>query len=161
MLGRSQLSAYSVWQPNSQAPAVAGQVLVADVQQRRLIPGPPMLAARILDFRDARLSLALIAGRLDQSLHSHPLQRCNQPAGPAETAASFCRYREDSRLYYQVATLQIEAGHLQRLPDWRRVQRPQAAVADGDFIQPSPGGEDRSEERRVGKECRSRWSPYH
>src|SRR3712207_9583586 len=23
------------------------------------------------------------------------------------------------------------------------------------------GGENRSEERRVGKECRSRWSPYH
>src|SRR5256886_12210502 len=23
------------------------------------------------------------------------------------------------------------------------------------------GHEDRSEERRVGKECRSRWSPYH
>src|SRR2546427_8301539 len=23
------------------------------------------------------------------------------------------------------------------------------------------GSEDRSEERRVGKECRSRWSPYH
>ena len=23
------------------------------------------------------------------------------------------------------------------------------------------GGFDRSEERRVGKECRSRWSPYH
>ena len=23
------------------------------------------------------------------------------------------------------------------------------------------GDEDRSEERRVGKECRSRWSPYH
>ena len=27
---------------------------------------------------------------------------------------------------------------------------------------PAPGGaDDRSEERRVGKECRSRWSPYH
>ena len=27
---------------------------------------------------------------------------------------------------------------------------------------PSPGNSlDRSEERRVGKECRSRWSPYH
>ena len=25
----------------------------------------------------------------------------------------------------------------------------------------SLGGELRSEERRVGKECRSRWSPYH
>ena len=24
-----------------------------------------------------------------------------------------------------------------------------------------PGGKIRSEERRVGKECRSRWSPYH
>src|SRR3989442_15486151 len=24
-----------------------------------------------------------------------------------------------------------------------------------------PGQTDRSEERRVGKECRSRWSPYH
>ena len=26
---------------------------------------------------------------------------------------------------------------------------------------PGPGRESRSEERRVGKECRSRWSPYH
>src|SRR2546430_5478277 len=25
----------------------------------------------------------------------------------------------------------------------------------------SAGAEERSEERRVGKECRSRWSPYH
>ena len=25
----------------------------------------------------------------------------------------------------------------------------------------SPGSGKRSEERRVGKECRSRWSPYH
>src|SRR3712207_8880910 len=25
----------------------------------------------------------------------------------------------------------------------------------------NPGADDRSEERRVGKECRSRWSPYH
>ena len=29
-------------------------------------------------------------------------------------------------------------------------------------IQPAPPrAEGRSEERRVGKECRSRWSPYH
>src|SRR5258705_14023029 len=26
---------------------------------------------------------------------------------------------------------------------------------------PPPSRQDRSEERRVGKECRSRWSPYH
>ena len=28
-------------------------------------------------------------------------------------------------------------------------------------VQPWPPSDDRSEERRVGKECRSRWSPYH
>src|SRR5260370_12986717 len=28
-------------------------------------------------------------------------------------------------------------------------------------IQPDIAHQDRSEERRVGKECRSRWSPYH
>src|SRR5258706_7623975 len=30
-------------------------------------------------------------------------------------------------------------------------------VVDGAFVNGNP----RSEERRVGKECRSRWSPYH
>src|SRR2546422_5195967 len=29
------------------------------------------------------------------------------------------------------------------------------------FIEPAPRPLSRSEERRVGKECRSRWSPYH
>ena len=29
------------------------------------------------------------------------------------------------------------------------------------FGEATPESEDRSEERRVGKECRSRWSPYH
>src|SRR5437016_14672976 len=32
----------------------------------------------------------------------------------------------------------------------------------GSTIQgPASAGQKRSEERRVGKECRSRWSPYH
>ena len=29
------------------------------------------------------------------------------------------------------------------------------------FIENVPANTTRSEERRVGKECRSRWSPYH
>ena len=35
--------------------------------------------------------------------------------------------------------------------------------ADGShaLITGTTGSDDRSEERRVGKECRSRWSPYH
>ena len=39
------------------------------------------------------------------------------------------------------------------LPSPRFKQFSRALLADYDFI--------RSEERRVGKECRSRWSPYH
>src|SRR5256885_13110964 len=40
------------------------------------------------------------------------------------------------------------------------------ATLDGRLLQVNPAlvkmlGYDRSEERRVGKECRSRWSPYH
>src|ERR1035438_10447416 len=36
--------------------------------------------------------------------------------------------------------------------------REESSVRDVHFME---GPESRSEERRVGKECRSRWSPYH
>ena len=47
---------------------------------------------------------------------------------------------------------------------WDHQQRPLANVAAAGFkVMLPPGllGMFRSEERRVGKECRSRWSPYH
>ena len=34
-------------------------------------------------------------------------------------------------------------------------------VGDENLISAAEGNGPRSEERRVGKECRSRWSPYH
>ena len=34
-------------------------------------------------------------------------------------------------------------------------------MTDARGVEMENGAEDRSEERRVGKECRSRWSPYH
>src|ERR1043166_1634008 len=40
--------------------------------------------------------------------------------------------------------------------DWDRVLKVNISVADIELWEPV-----RSEERRVGKECRSRWSPYH
>ena len=43
-----------------------------------------------------------------------------------------------------------------RLPDG--VEDPAILSADGRQVWPLSW---RSEERRVGKECRSRWSPYH
>src|SRR2546430_5060157 len=38
---------------------------------------------------------------------------------------------------------------------------PNASVPAGANLVLAPGHGKRSEERRVGKECRSRWSPYH
>src|SRR5438309_7770093 len=59
-----------------------------------------------------------------------------------------------SDLYLGEARL---AGYRDRLHAWAATYH---APADG---QPWPPAtpEYRSEERRVGKECRSRWSPYH
>ena len=41
--------------------------------------------------------------------------------------------------------------------EWIRVEGEEAYVGITDYAQ----SQLRSEERRVGKECRSRWSPYH
>ena len=39
---------------------------------------------------------------------------------------------------------------------------PAITLSDGpNGVRKQAGAADRSEERRVGKECRSRWSPYH
>src|SRR5689334_23959299 len=35
------------------------------------------------------------------------------------------------------------------------------SVPDALYVVPPSGGASRSEERRVGKECRSRWAAYH
>ena len=54
------------------------------------------------------------------------------------------------------------------LAPWLGVYAPLVAVANGGngdggagSGDEDGGGDSRSEERRVGKECRSRWSPYH
>ena len=55
------------------------------------------------------------------------------------------------------------AGQLQRLVAGAVGGRAQGAGFAGGHPQDAHAGEsiDGSEERRVGKECRSRWSPYH
>src|SRR5256885_17240988 len=47
----------------------------------------------------------------------------------------------------------LPTGPLDAITDVAGVEVGQATIIRGDNI--------RSEERRVGKECRSRWSPYH
>src|SRR3989454_5689626 len=54
-------------------------------------------------------------------------------------------------------TVAANVGLLPRLPQWPR-DRIDARVRE---LLVLVGLDPRSEERRVGKECRSRWSPYH
>src|SRR6266498_5460311 len=49
----------------------------------------------------------------------------------------------------------IPAAQIRDLATLRFVERGESIILHG------PVGVGRSEERRVGKECRSRWSPYH
>src|SRR3712207_2857586 len=55
-------------------------------------------------------------------------------------------------------------GHLRLAMDFMRARGQKVALAHFQYINPLPKNAAevlRSEERRVGKECRSRWSPYH
>jgi hypothetical protein len=121
---------------------LANQVVVADLQQQRLLHSPPLLAARLLDFRQGCLSLTVLVGRLDQGHASSPLQRFNRPAPAPEQAAAFCARNEASQPCYQRQTWQVLETRLQPVAPWRLVDQPQAAVAEGDFIQPAPVGRD-------------------
>src|SRR2546426_12460152 len=60
------------------------------------------------------------------------------------------------QLFHLIEEPGIDAGRLRdRLAGEPGDERPL------DLEDPLRGGGARSEERRVGKECRSRWSPYH
>ncbi len=138
----SDCSRYLALLPFALHPAVPDHAVVADPRQRRLIESPSMPIAGLVDFRAATLSVASIVGRLPREVASTPLQRFTEVAPEASQAAEFCRYREDSRLYYALHRWQLAADELQNLPAWRLVQQPQIATAEGEFIQPSPTGQD-------------------
>jgi len=138
----SDCSRYLALVPFTLYPAVPDRVVVADPRQHRLIESPPMRVAALVDFRATTLSVAVIVGRLPRDVASTPLQRFTEAAPEASQAAEFCRYREDSRLYYELRKLQLSGDDLQDLPAWRLVQQPQIACAEGEFIQPSPTGLD-------------------
>src|SRR3712207_6966395 len=44
---------------------------------------------------------------------------------------------------------------------WDAALHGKSGIGEITLFDPSPFPSQRSEERRVGKECRSRWSPYH
>ena len=56
----------------------------------------------------------------------------------------------------------MDKAQYRKLMDWMKNDRHLQNWWEGEFVK-SDAEIDvaRSEERRVGKECRSRWSPYH
>ncbi len=95
-----------------------------------------------MNFRDRLLSVAVVVGRLPRDDAGTPLRRFTEPAPPAAEAGEFCRYREDSRLYYETRQLKLGDDRLEIQPAWRVVNQPQLATAEGEFIQPAPTGLD-------------------
>src|SRR5256885_13617265 len=82
---------------------------------------------------------------------------------PARSALAICRM-ESSGLPRMVALtgnggVDVRGTRLMRQFVDEAAVLHQQLVLRQDGAQPLEG--DRSEERRVGKECRSRWSPYH
>src|SRR5260221_9245482 len=97
----------------------------------------------------------------------HPARRSGgiMRKGPSSLATSdrrriaFGRRRQAARLEAQRRLLDEvpgEEGDRRRQDQRQREELPPGERAAADIEQRL-----RSEERRVGKECRSRWSPYH
>ena len=55
----------------------------------------------------------------------------------------------------------IISGRLVRNPGYNEVENEKGLHKIAKFVLAVRRNYSRSEERRVGKECRSRWSPYH
>src|SRR2546430_4661959 len=78
------------------------------------------------------------------------VQTCALPISGRRTVVRLARQRVDRHGARRLVARSERRGIQRRL--LRAAPRPARAGAAGDA---------RSEERRVGKECRSRWSPYH
>src|SRR3989449_4842980 len=149
----------------------------------------PSSGASMTDYREAdfsRLRTVPIAQRpnkVDPSLLAHPPRPDGDPSFaafwdslPDILAARDLRYVA-ARLAHAAgrpAVVLMLGGHVVKVglgPLVRELMHPgvvthpalNGSAAIHDFELAAYGGtsEDRSEERRVGKECRSRWSPYH
>ena len=82
-----------------------------------------------------------------------------------ETATEACSaaYADDDQI---IERFQIDPkGHSERILPMVESVLSEAGVVRAELeaivFDSGPGSFTRSEERRVGKECRSRWSPYH
>src|SRR3989475_12913473 len=144
-----------------------------------LWPGAPPWLRASLGFAPLELRLALgllsrrLTPRLDAGLVARRRGQCGRGLGPRWRGRGGLRsaLRRTARL----DTLLVGSNRARRLrPDAVRAGQVRPNVLRGPVGALAPlgssgsarvsraiGAVERSEERRVGKECRSRWSPYH
>ena len=75
------------------------------------------------------------------------------------TFASILHKQVTIRSSHEAVLSELEKYFTVKFVDYRDIH--QLTKDDFSIIFIATGGVERSEERRVGKECRSRWSPYH
>ena len=138
----SNCGRYLALLPDPDAEAVSGAVVVVDVEQHQLIQSEPMLVVRLQDFRDGVLRLINIMGRRHPDESGVALHRVSESASEPGQASAFLSRDDGSDLVYQSVRLVLHENVLTPVPDWRLVDQPQVAVADGDFVYPAPNGTD-------------------
>ena len=112
---------------------------------------------------ELRTPLALMQAQLELFSAEHPDVR-------PETAEFLTLLREQTERLTQMTKTLLEMSNLQQVarneqlqlaPMVEEIFTDLASLAEKRSITLEAEGDARSEERRVGKECRSRWSPYH
>src|SRR2546427_11371614 len=112
----------------------------------------PEVASRATEIRRELMENILVLG----------VDRMDYTKGIPERLKSFrILLRRYPELRRQITLVQVLVPSREELPDYKDLRLDVELLVsqiNGEFTQP---GWVRSEERRVGKECRSRWSPYH
>ena len=102
---------------------------------------------------DLRLTILLDPGRIKRGLLPNEVVGAVFEDGKDYTLRIDRSWKDASgRLLEKSSAKKFRAA----APDYRQPQ-----PRNWQFRYPTAGTRERSEERRVGKECRSRWSPYH
>src|SRR5258707_6632286 len=146
VLGRTRPAAPTVVSPSTNQDSNAGQTELVDQRP---------------------LQTAQQFAKMATSAEEKPFAKQALALGDHEMDLAFAEAVQDAQEHPPVLSAQAKAiqAHLQRLEDSvhadkKRVDALSAAGAKASGAK-KDALDDRSEERRVGKECRSRWSPYH
>ena len=121
-----------------------------------LVPGSYRIEADAVGF--AHLTRGPLTLQVSQTLAIDLTLQVSDQQATVNVVESAPVTESQSSNIAQAVDRQMLAG----LPLPNRAASSLAALAPGVvMIDPGTGTAERSEERRVGKECRSRWSPYH